>query len=243
MAGVIAFFIQRTYAIDSLAVPFIGSVSIAPWAYIAFAAFAIVATTNGVNITDGLDGLAGGTRDLRFRRLPDHRAAQLRCRSRTWRSCARCSSAPLLGFLWFNVHPAQIFMGDSGALALGATLAVIALITGQILLLPLIGIVFVLEAGSDIIQIFCFRLFRPARIPDRAAAPPLRARRLGRREDHACASGSSASSPPCSASSSTSRRCSERGRRRDGHGTDRSGVPEPRRHSRGKPVAVLGLAR
>ena len=51
----------------------------------------------------------------------------------------------LLGFLWFNVHPAQVFMGDSGALALGATLAVIALITGQILVLPLIGIIFVLE--------------------------------------------------------------------------------------------------
>ena len=55
----------------------------------------------------------------------------------------------LLGFLWFNVHPAQIFIGDSGALALGATLAVIALITGQVLLLPLIGLVFVLETGSS----------------------------------------------------------------------------------------------
>ena len=53
----------------------------------------------------------------------------------------------LLAFLWFNVHPAQVFMGDSGALALGATLAVIALITGQVLLLPLIGLVFVLETG------------------------------------------------------------------------------------------------
>ena len=72
----------------------------------------------------------------------------------------------LLGFLWFNVHPAQIFIGDSGALSLGATLAVTALITGQILVLPLIGIIFVIETGSVMLQIAFFkatggrRLFR-----------------------------------------------------------------------------------
>jgi phospho-N-acetylmuramoyl-pentapeptide-transferase len=157
IAGVIAFFIQRTYAIDSIAVPVIGSVAIAPWAYIAFAAFAIVATTNGVNFTDGLDGLAGGTLIFAFvayliiallNPLPQPNLAIL---------CALLIGA-LLGFLWFNVHPAQIFMGDSGALALGATIAVMALITGQILLLPLIGIIFVLEVGSDILQIGAFKI-------------------------------------------------------------------------------------
>ena len=76
-------------------------------------------------------------------------------------------------------------MGDSGALSLGATLAVTALITGQILVLPLIGIIFVLETMSDILQFGYFqatggqRLFRMAPAP-----PPLRARRLGRGEDH-----------------------------------------------------------
>ena len=64
----------------------------------------------------------------------------------------------LLGFLWFNVHPAQIFIGDSGALALGATLAVTALITGQVLVLPLIGAIFVLETASVILQVGYFRL-------------------------------------------------------------------------------------
>ncbi len=64
----------------------------------------------------------------------------------------------LLGFLWFNVHPAQIFIGDSGALSLGATLAVTALITGQILVLPLIGIIFVVETLSVIIQVGYFKL-------------------------------------------------------------------------------------
>ena len=63
----------------------------------------------------------------------------------------------MLAFLWFNVHPAQIFIGDSGALSLGATLAVTALITGQILVLPLIGIIFVIETVSVIIQRVYFR--------------------------------------------------------------------------------------
>jgi phospho-N-acetylmuramoyl-pentapeptide-transferase len=64
----------------------------------------------------------------------------------------------LLAFLWFNVHPAQIFMGDSGSLALGATLAVTAVITGQVLLLPLIGLVFVLETVSVILQVASVKL-------------------------------------------------------------------------------------
>jgi phospho-N-acetylmuramoyl-pentapeptide-transferase len=64
----------------------------------------------------------------------------------------------LLGFLWFNVHPAQVFMGDSGSLAMGATLAVVSLITGQILLLPLIGLIFVLEVGSDVLQIGYYKM-------------------------------------------------------------------------------------
>jgi phospho-N-acetylmuramoyl-pentapeptide-transferase len=70
----------------------------------------------------------------------------------------------LLGFLWFNVHPAQVFMGDSGSLSLGATLAVIALITGQILVLPLIGLVFVVETVSVIAQVGYFRLTGGRRI-------------------------------------------------------------------------------
>ena len=87
-------------------------------------------------------------------------------------------------------------MGDSGSLALGATLAVTALITGQILVLPLIGIIFVVEVGSDIIQIGSLQAHRrQAHLPDGAAPPPLRARRLGRGEDHRSASGSSGCSP------------------------------------------------
>ena len=118
-----------------------------PAIYVSFAAFAIIAASNGVNITDGLDGLAGGT--LVFAFVAFLLVALLNepdAQPNLAFLCALIIGA-LLGFLWFNVHPAQIFMGDSGSLALGATLAVIALITGQILVLPLIGLIFVIETA------------------------------------------------------------------------------------------------
>jgi phospho-N-acetylmuramoyl-pentapeptide-transferase len=155
VAGAIAFQIQSTYDITSITVPFVGEIAVVPWAFVLFAGFAIVATTNGVNFTDGLDGLAGGT--LIFAFVAYLIIALLAGQQNLAILCALIIGA-LLGFLWFNVHPAQVFMGDSGALAMGATLAVIGLITGQILLLPLIGIIFVLEVGSDILQIASFKL-------------------------------------------------------------------------------------
>jgi phospho-N-acetylmuramoyl-pentapeptide-transferase len=156
VAVIAAYQIQQTYAITAIAVPFVGAVQIDPTLYVVFGAFAIVAMANGVNLTDGLDGLAGGTLAFSFvafmfialaNALPQPNLALL---------CALVVGA-LLGFLWFNVHPAQIFMGDSGSLALGATLAVTALITGQILVLPFIGIIFVVETLSVILQVGYFR--------------------------------------------------------------------------------------
>jgi phospho-N-acetylmuramoyl-pentapeptide-transferase len=151
----IAYQVQTTYNIRALTVPFVGDVFIEPWVYILFAAFTIVATSNGVNFTDGLDGLAGGT--LIFAFVAYMIIALLGGQTNLAILCALLIGA-LLGFLWFNVHPAQIFMGDSGSLAMGATLAVVSLITGQILLLPLIGIIFVLEVGSDILQIGYYKM-------------------------------------------------------------------------------------
>jgi phospho-N-acetylmuramoyl-pentapeptide-transferase len=161
VAGVIAFQVQRTYAIDELAVPFVGIVPIEPVAWIAFAAFAIVATSNGVNFTDGLDGLAGGT--LIFAFVAYMIIALLTGQPNLAIMCALLIGA-LLGFLWFNVHPAQVIMGDAGSLSLGACLAVMALITGQILLLPLIGIIFVVETGSVALQIAYFKITNGKRI-------------------------------------------------------------------------------
>jgi phospho-N-acetylmuramoyl-pentapeptide-transferase len=148
--------IQNTYDIQAIAVPFVGAVGIDPWLYIAFAAFAIVAMSNGVNLTDGLDGLAGGTLIASFVAFLIIALLNAPAQPNLAVLCALIIGA-LLGFLWFNAHPAQIFMGDAGSLSLGAALAVIALITGQILLLPLIGVVFVVETLSVVIQVGYFK--------------------------------------------------------------------------------------
>jgi phospho-N-acetylmuramoyl-pentapeptide-transferase len=163
VAGVAAFQIQQTYNLQGFRVPFYGDVFIDPRVYVLFAAFAIVAASNGVNITDGLDGLAGGT--LVFAFVAFMLIALLNSPNQPNIAflCALIIGA-LLGFLWFNVHPAQIIMGDSGSLSLGATLAVIALITGQILVLPLIGLIFVVETASVILQVLYFKLTHGRRI-------------------------------------------------------------------------------
>ena len=158
--------IQQTYDITAIPVPFVGPVPIDPWMYVGFGTFAIVAAANGVNITDGLDGLSGGTLAIAF--VAYMLIALLNTTPAQPNLALLCALiiGALLGFLWFNVHPAQIFIGDSGALSLGATLAVTALITGQVLVLPLIGIIFVIETSSVILQVGYFkasggkRLFR-----------------------------------------------------------------------------------
>ncbi len=148
--------IQRTYAIAAVGVPFVGAVPVAPWVYILFAAFAIVAMSNGVNLTDGLDGLAGGTLIFAYVAFLIIALLNVPAQPNLATLCSLLIGA-LLGFLWFNVHPAQVFMGDAGSLGLGATLAVVSLITGQILILPLIGIIFVIEAGSVVLQVAFFK--------------------------------------------------------------------------------------
>jgi len=163
VAFVAAWQIQQTYNITAIAVPFVGAVSIDPALYVAFGAFAIIAAANGVNITDGLDGLAGGTLVFAFVAFVFVSLLNVPTQPNLALLCALIVGA-LLGFLWFNVHPAQIFMGDSGSLALGATLAVTALITGQILILPLVGLVFVIETLSVIAQVTYFKLTGGKRI-------------------------------------------------------------------------------
>jgi phospho-N-acetylmuramoyl-pentapeptide-transferase len=157
VAVAVAWQIQSTYQITGIRVPFVGDVAVDPAIYVPFAAFAIVAASNGVNITDGLDGLAGGT--LAFAYVSFLIIALLNEPQQP--NTALLSAlivGALLGFLWFNVHPAQVFMGDSGSLSFGAALAVIALITGQILVLPIVGFVFVMETVSDIIQIGYYKV-------------------------------------------------------------------------------------
>src|SRR6476469_4272233 len=163
VAFVAAWQIQQTYAITAIAVPFVGAVRIDPALYVLFGAFAIIAAANGVNLTDGLDGLSGGTVAIAFVAYMLIALLNVPNQANLALLCALIIGA-LLGFLWFNVHPAQIFIGDSGALSLGACLAVTALITGQVLVLPLIGIIFVIETGSVMLQVSYFKLSGGKRI-------------------------------------------------------------------------------
>jgi phospho-N-acetylmuramoyl-pentapeptide-transferase len=157
VAVLAALYIQRHFGIDAIRVPFVqDDVVIGPALYVIFAAFAIVASSNGVNITDGLDGLAGGTLAFAFVAYMIIALLNVPHQPNLALLCAIIIGA-IMGFLWFNVHPAQVIMGDSGSLGLGATLAVSALITGQIVVLPLIGLVFVVETGSVILQVAYFK--------------------------------------------------------------------------------------
>jgi phospho-N-acetylmuramoyl-pentapeptide-transferase len=129
--------------------------------YIAIAMFIIVGMSNAVNFTDGLDGLAGLIAATAFAAYGI--IALLQGQDFLGRFCFTLVGA-LFGFLWFNVHPAQLIMGDTGSLALGATLAVAALMSGQWLFLPIIAIIPVSETISVILQIGYFKLTKGRRL-------------------------------------------------------------------------------
>jgi len=129
--------------------------------YIPIAMFIIVGMSNAVNFTDGLDGLAGLIAATAFAAYGI--IALLQGQDFLGRFCFTLVGA-LFGFLWFNVHPAQLIMGDTGSLALGATLSVAALMTGQWLFLPLIAIIPVSETISVILQIGYFKLTKGRRL-------------------------------------------------------------------------------
>jgi len=128
--------------------------------YIPIAVIVIVGFSNAVNFTDGLDGLAGLISATAFAAYGG--IALLQGQYFLGRFCFTIVGA-LFGFLWFNVHPAQLIMGDAGALSLGATLGVVALMTGQWLLLPLIAVIPLSENLSVMIQVGYFRLTKGKR--------------------------------------------------------------------------------
>ena len=126
---------------------------IGPW-IIPITVLVIVGMSNAVNLTDGLDSLAGSIASLAFAcygliaYLQEQEPLMIFCFTIV---------GSLLAFLWYNAHPAQMFMGDTGSLALGATLGYVAMLTGQWLLLPVVGLVFVAEALSVIMQVSYFK--------------------------------------------------------------------------------------
>lgn len=140
--------------VTSITVPFYGEWSIG-WLIIPLFVLAVVSTANAVNITDGLDGLAGGLAAIAFANYAF--IAFLQERFGVAGFCLTIVGA-LLSYTWFNIHPARFFMGDVGSFCLGTALGVVAMITDTVLLLPIIGAVFVVEAGSSLIQILSKKL-------------------------------------------------------------------------------------
>ena len=141
-------------------VPFFGRFDIR-FFYLPLAAFVIVGTANAVNFSDGLDTLAAGLAAIAFVAYGVIAYRQGQVGVVTF--CFTMVGS-LMGFLWFNAHPAQVFMGDTGSLAIGSALAVAAFMTGQWLLLPIVGGVFVAEALSVILQVGYFKLTGGKRI-------------------------------------------------------------------------------
>lgn len=146
---IISMMLHLQLGIDFLHIPFFGTLFLGPL-YVPYATFVIVAFANAVNITDGLDGLAAGSLMIALFGL--------------WFLSATILDVPLsvfialwigamISFLYFNVNPARIFMGDVGALAFGATLATIGLLLGKSIALVVIGFIFVIEIASSLLQL------------------------------------------------------------------------------------------
>ena len=146
------------------------------WGYVLFAAFVIVGTSNAVNLTDGLDGLAIGpaiivaATYMIFAYVAGHaRIAeylQINYIAGSGELAVFCGAiaGAGFGFLWFNTYPAQVFMGDVGSLSLGAAIGSVAVITKQEILLILVGGLFVVEALSVILQVAFFKMTHGQRI-------------------------------------------------------------------------------
>ena len=140
------------------------------WTYVLFTTFILTGTSNAVNITDGLDGLAAGLSAIAFGTFAmfayiigrvDYQRATSACSICAARASSPSSvwrwSGALIGFLWFNAHPAQVFMGDTGSLALGGALGAVAILLKREFVLAIVGGVFVAETMSVILQRFVFK--------------------------------------------------------------------------------------
>ncbi len=154
-AAITAFVLHFALDLRSVAIPGIPEkIDIGVW-YVPVAMFIIVSFSNAVNLSDGLDSLAGNLCTLAFAAYGVIAFLQ----GQTWLVAFDFTVVgAILAFLWYNAYPAQLFMGDIGSLALGATLGVVALMTGQWLLLPIVGFVFVAESLSVVLQVGYYKL-------------------------------------------------------------------------------------
>jgi phospho-N-acetylmuramoyl-pentapeptide-transferase len=161
LALITTYFLRNVLGVSELRWPGTHFIIDLGWWYIPVATFIIVGMSNAVNLTDGLDGLAGLISATAFAAYGG--IALIQGDVFVGRFCFTLVGA-LFGFLWFNVHPAMLFMGDLGSLSLGAVLGVVSLMTGQWILLPLIAIIPVSNALSDILQVGYFKLTHGKRL-------------------------------------------------------------------------------
>lgn len=140
----------------SMLIPFFGNFEIGVVGMILIFTFAVVATSNAVNISDGLDGLSGGLAMMAYGAYGV--IALFQGNIMLFGFCLTVVGW-LLSYTWFNVPPARFMMGDTGSFALGAGLGVVSMMTNSFLLLPIIGLPFVIEAGSSLLQLFWKRFF------------------------------------------------------------------------------------
>ncbi len=153
---VLGWFFAYKLGWTDILVPFVGDFTIgAVWTMLIFA-FAVVATSNAVNITDGLDGLSGGLAMMAYGAYGV--IALFQGNIMLFGFCLTVVGW-LLSYIWFNVPPARFMMGDTGSFALGAGLGVVSMMTNSFLLLPIIGLPFVVETGSSLIQLFSKKFF------------------------------------------------------------------------------------
>lgn len=164
LATIVSYWMMVDLKIDIFNVPFIGVIELG-WLFIPLSVFIIISFANAFNITDGLDGLVSGMLAIALMAF--------------WTIAGSILDAPLsvfialwmgslLAFLYFNIHPARIFLGDTGALSFGATFAVVGILLGKIPVLLVIGGLFVLEVASSLVQLVAKKFFKRKLLP---AAP------------------------------------------------------------------------
>lgn len=156
LSAVLGYYFYTKLDYNLLHVPAVGDFSIG-WLYIPLFILVVFSTAKSVSVTDGLDGLAGGLLSLAFGVY-----GVIAFFSGLPLMAAFCGTlvGALLAYTWFNIYPARFFMGQIGSTALGATLGVIAMLTNSVFVLPIIGLVFVAEAGSSALQLMSKKLFK-----------------------------------------------------------------------------------
>lgn len=154
LAATLGWFFYAKLGYDAVHIPFLGDIALG-WFIVPLFVLAVVSTGNAVNISDGLDGLSGGLLMSSYSAFGV--IALLQGQVLIAGFCFTVVGV-LMSYLWFNIYPARFFMGDVGSFAYGTALGVIAMLTNTLFLLPIIGALFVVEAGSSLIQIASKRL-------------------------------------------------------------------------------------